>query len=69
VNTGAVLLGYGHSKTVPVPELTRDHFVTVLPVPVSCLRLVWVDSEGGLDSDGIKTLGRGGWGSTSRSAL
>ena len=34
---GTVLLGYKNPKPLPVPEHTRDHIVTVLPVPVSRL--------------------------------
>ena len=34
---GTVLLGYENPKPLPVPEHTRDHIVTVLPVPVSRL--------------------------------
>ena len=37
VGKGTVWLGYGHPKPVPVPEHTRDHIITVLAVPVSCL--------------------------------
>ena len=40
VDKGTVLLGYGEPKPVPVPEHTRDHIVTVLPVPVSRLRYI-----------------------------
>ena len=36
---GTVLLGYENPKPLPVPEHTRDHIVTVLPVPVSRLNL------------------------------
>jgi hypothetical protein len=35
--TGTVLPGYGNVRPVPVPEHTREHIITVLPVPVSCL--------------------------------
>jgi hypothetical protein len=34
---GTVLHGYGNLEPVPVPEHTRDHIITVLPVPLPCL--------------------------------
>jgi hypothetical protein len=34
---GTVLLGYENPKPLPVPEHTRDHIVTVLPIPMSRL--------------------------------
>jgi hypothetical protein len=37
VEKGTVLPGYGNQEPVPETARTRNHFVTVLPVPVSCL--------------------------------
>ena len=43
---GTVLLGYENPKPLPVPEHTRDHIVTVLPIPVSRLIERRAEAEG-----------------------
>jgi hypothetical protein len=34
---GMVLRKYSNLEPVPIPEHTRDHIITVLPVPLPCL--------------------------------
>ena len=43
VEKGTVLPGYGNQEPVPETAHTRNHFTTVLPVPMSCLTFdnVW----------------------------
>ena len=42
---GTGLPGYGNPEPVPVPEHTRDHIFTVLPVPVSYLNMHSIGEE------------------------
>ena len=39
VEKGMVLPGYGNPEPIPVPKRTRDHIITVLPVPVDRVTL------------------------------
>ena len=55
VEKGTVLPGYGNPEPVPVPERTRDHIITGLPVPVSLLNRNGVE-ESRFDSRKISLI-------------